>query len=69
MDSRLVIRKIKDLTVLISNGQTNVNDQVHEIASTLSNPYLLCIPKLQHVATEAGVDVSPITKKIAELKR
>ncbi len=72
MDSRLVIKQIKQLSNQIAANQISTEDarvQLSAIASDLSNPYLLCIPQLISTANAANIDTSVLTNKMALLKK
>lgn len=72
MDSRLVIRQIKTLSNQIDSNQITpeaARAAMANIAMDLTNPYLLCIPRLISAANAANIDVSAITNKVASLKK
>lgn len=70
MDSRLVIKQIKTLTAMIQQDPTDARIQplVKSIADDVTNPYLLCFQQLLIVSNDSKVNITPIIKRIAELK-
>ena len=70
MDSRHVIRRIKQLTqaIITTPNDPNHSASLREIAENLYNPYTLCLPALINAAKEANIDPSAIVQRIYVLK-